>query len=306
MPPKIEDVDPENQCTTSIVSRSVPGSPPSVRSIPNAKNFPFLNVQEPYLLGSASHPRDCNRPVHEEACGELVSELAQLARRVDQMLTNMQGAADDANTNISPVLEACKLTLRTRIPLVLKQASLLIESYSTAESESAQLIGKLRASLALVRVAQYVETIDLGMHSMERESIDQKLQSLVMSDAFKVLAKELQTDLSFRVSPWLSSSLALDIPAGRMVRSAIGGSLPIFIEVEPVVEFRSDTLLNGQDVMGSFRTYSVVIEKFTYTACEFSTGAGVARVTVRLSPMKVIVGDTPNAMQLLGILEARA
>jgi hypothetical protein len=244
--------------------------------------------------------------VHGEACNKLATDLDRLLIRVDEMRIK----EESTNFYFSPALDAFRLSLRTRMPQVLEQASLLVQSVSSSENTSTHLIGRLRASFAIMRATQYVEVIETGIVAIGLDSIDSRLLSLMDSKEFKTLAIEMQEDISFRVSPWLVSSLAFDVPLGKMVRSSVGGPLPLTVEIEPVVEFSADSLLNGKSVMRSFRPCLLKIEKFSHTPCEFSAGtgtSGMARITVRLSPLESLeVDQLSRDVQVLVIREARA
>jgi hypothetical protein len=305
MSPKIEHTD-----SHSAAATFPPDSPTScsVQARPRKNVFQFLDLQQPLLLRSMSST--CSNSLHKKACDELATDLDRLAGRVGEMRAQIENTT---KANFSPVLDACRLSLRTRMPHVLKQASLLVEITASAENKSTHLIGRLRGSFALIRAAQYVEIIESGMNSIELESIDKQLLSLIESDAFKALANEIEGDLAFRVSPWLASSLAFDVPVGKMARTSVGGPLPLTVEVEPVVEFYSDSLLNGQDAMRSFRPCTLKIENFRHSPCEFSASdgtCGMARITVRLSPLESLEGDSVDNLgrdvQAMRIREARA
>jgi hypothetical protein len=293
MPPKTGEVDFDSESAAK-----------SVQARHSEHTFQCLDLPKPLLLRSVSGSSSSS--VHEEACDELATELDRLVARVDEMLAK----EESTKANFSPVLDACRLSLRTRMPQVLEQASLLVEIVSSAENESAHLIRKLRASFAITRAVQYMEIIESGIDAIGIDIIDEQLLSLIDSNAFKALAVEMQENISFRVSPWLASSLAFDVPAGKMACSSVGGPLPLTVEVEPVAEFYSDSLLNDKGATSSFRPCSVVIEKFSHSPCEYSAGSGtsgMARITVRVSPLESLEAEhLGSAVQVLDIREARA
>jgi hypothetical protein len=275
-------------------------SPSAVVSFP-----PDLDLKQRLIL-LRSRSSSSRSSVHEETCNDLATDLDRLIARVDEIRLK----EESMKANASPVLDACRLSLRTRMPQVLEQATLLVQSVSSSENKSTHLIGRLRASFAIMRATQYVEIIEAGIDAIGLDGIDARLLSLIDSKAFKTLAVEMQEELSFRVSPWLVSSLTFDVPSGKMVCSSVGGPLPLTVEVEPVVEFNADSLLNDKGVMRSFRPCSLKIEKFSHIPCEFSAGtgtSGMARITVRLSPLESLEADhLGRDVQVLGIREARA
>jgi hypothetical protein len=301
MPPSIGEVGLDSQSAAVTFPSN---SSKSDEARPPKPTLQCLDLPKPLLLRSVSSSSGSS--VHEEACNELATDLDRLVARVDEMLVK----EESTKANFSPVLDACRLSLRTRMPQVLEQASILVESVSSSENESAHLIGRVRASFAIMRAVQYVEIIESGIDAIGLDIIDGQLLSLIDSHAFKALAVEMQEDISFRVSPWLASSLAFDVPAGKMARSSVGGALPLTVEVEPVVEFYSDSLLNEKGATSSFRPCSLKIEKLSHTPCEFSAGAGtsgMARITIRLSPLESLEAEyLGQDVQVLGIREARA
>jgi hypothetical protein len=299
MPPKTDEAGLDSH---SAVITFPPDSAVQVRPPKHAS--PYLDLKQPLLLCSRSILSGSS--VHGEACSSLATDLDRLIIRVDEMRVKLESS----KVSFSPVLDACRLSLRTRMPQVLEQASLLVQSVSSSENKSNHLIGRLRASFAIMRATQYVEIIETGIDAIGLDSIDSRLLSLMDSKAFKALAVEMQDDISFRVSPWLVSSLAFDVPLGNMARSSVGGPLPLTVEMEPVVEFKADSLLHDKGVMRSFRPCMLKIEKFSHTPCEFSAGtgtSGMARITVRLSPLESLeVDHLGRDVQALGIREARA
>jgi hypothetical protein len=302
MPPRTDEVGLGSHSAAVTFSPDSPTTTP-VQARPPKPALQYLDLQQPLLLRSMSSSSGSS--VHDEAC-DVFTDLNRLAVRVDEMHVK----EESMKASFSPMLDACRLSLRTRMPQVLEQASLLVQSISSSENESTHLIDKLKASFAIMRATRYVEIIEAGIDAIGLDSIDARLLSLIDSNAFKALAVEMQEDPSFRVSPWLTSSLAFDVPMGKMARSSVGGSLPLTVEVEPVVEFYSDSLLNDEGVMRSFRPCSLKIENFSHSPCEFSAGAGtsgMARITVRLSPLESLEEEYLNRdVQVLSIREARA
>jgi hypothetical protein len=301
MPPKTGEAGLDSH---SAVVTFPPDSPTPVHARPLKHAFQYLDLEQPPLLRSRSSSSSSS--VHEEVCNDLATDLDRLIVRVDEMRVK----EESTKVYFSPVLDACRLSLRTRMPQVLEEATLLVQSVSSSENKSTHLIGRLRASFAIMRATQYVEIIEAGIDAIGLDGIDARLLSLIDSKAFKTLAVEMQENLSFRVSPWLVSSLAFDVPTGKMARSSVGGPLPLTVEVEPVAEFNADSLSNDKGVMRSFRPCSLKIEKFSHTPCEFSAGSGtsgMARITVRLSPLESLeADDLDRDVQVLGIREARA
>jgi len=256
-----------------------PASMCAKTSLPRKDSFQFLADLD------LEQPSFDDEQVDEDY-NAFTNSLKEVSQRFDSLLQ----MAENKTGDFSPVLDACHLSLRTRMPHVLEQTSQLIESIQESKEESIKMVAKMRSSLALVRAAQYLDIIDIAMEDPPRKRLDGQLANMLESSEMKELALEFQTKPSFRVSPWVTSLLAFEIPAGLPARRTLTTDvfLPISVEVEPVFEFRAEDLDGERNVLHSYRACSVEIEKFRHDAREFCAGAGtigVCTLKLRISPL---------------------
>lgn len=220
------------------------------------------------------------------------SALKKLSAQSDELLKTCEKEVSSS----SPVQAACLLALRTRMPYFLKQGSLLIQDMNdniqNQKDNSALFVQKLRSRFALVTAAQCLDTIQAAMTCPERKQLDEQLTKILSQSKEREQAL-MSNSLSLRVSHWVAPSLAFDLPAGKSVSRVLDGterkdSLPLEVEVEPVVTFPADALLHGNTEKRTLRFCRVEIESCKHTPREFSEGAGtigVAVVRVRVSPL---------------------
>jgi hypothetical protein len=271
-------------------------------SCPSPKSI-SLEHRSPSYLSLASSICSSISDVQEKE--HLTVSLAELKERVEIL-------EKETNPNGSLVHQACFRSLRTRMPIVLRKTQELIE---TASSES-QLVSNIRTSLALVRAVQYMERLQQAYD--EDSMINGQLQAVLDQLDIDNLPEEFrEKDLAFRVSPWVPSLLAFDLPVGKSARSEIkeGGKsqLPIAVEVEPVVEFRAYDTSSIQNACAASRACNITIEKVAHEQRRFRSGAGwigEAMIRVRVSPCdscpNIRVWGCDKDVPSLWIKEARA
>ena len=198
----------------------------------------------------------------------------------------------------SPVLQACALSLRTRLPLVLRQTELLIESANS--NQEVHIVGKMRSSLALVRATQYLDSIQEAMDPESNEGLDEQLLFVLGGLHTESLPHDVLENLSFRVSPWIATALCFDLPLGPSVtwqnlspnnNNNNHTQLPIRVTVEPVVEFRAHDMSSvGSARVAAARSCHVTIQSCAHEARAVWTGAGMigeAVVRVHIRPRRV-------------------
>jgi hypothetical protein len=236
---------------------------------------------------------------------QLTVSLAELKERVEIL-------EKETNPNGSLAHQACFRSLRTRIPIVLRKTQELIE---TASSDS-QLVSNIRTSLALVRAVQYLERLQ-QCHD-EESIINGQLQAVLdQLDIDSLPAEFREKDLAFRVSPWVPSLLAFDLPVGGSARAEIKegvkSQFPIVFEVEPVVEFRAYDTSSIQNARAATRVCNIRIEKVAHEQRRFCSGAGwigEAMIRLRVSPCtscaNIRVWGFDKDVPSLWIKEARA
>jgi hypothetical protein len=257
-------------------------------------------------------------PIYQTATHQMqVHDLSAALTELKAHYSNILSTVDASLSPSSPVLEACRLSLLTRAPLVVSQAENLIESLEHCTDVSSRLKDKLQASCTILRAAKYLDTIELAMKNPPRDCLDDKLLKMLQCEEAQLLRQEVGDGLQFRISPWLPSCLAFDLPVGKSVHQSFAGdrvSPPLNVEVEPVFEFHANDLINDRNVIGSFQACRVEVEKVRHKALDFTSGSGTVgecMICVRVSPlsrnsqMVPIWGEEPEVDQLV-IKEARA
>lgn len=269
------------------------------------ESIPYLDLPRPALLSFANF--DSSKVEDEHS--KLTSAMQVLSLRVDRLLS----FSEQADTSHSEALQACTLSLRTRMPLVLRQTEQLIERVGNETT----LVCKMRSTLALFRAVQYLDRIQEGMDPELNDGLDQQLRTVLAGLDLCSLPEAFKSDLSFRISPWVPSVLGFDLPLGESAHASLercGLQLPINVEVEPVVEFRADDCASVRYAHHAARACKVTIETCKHIVRDFGLGAGMigeATIRVRLSPLdcvnqKIQIWGRDKEVQSLHIKEARA
>lgn len=254
----------------------------------------FFGMQQAELVSEASH----DHHVYER----FAITQSNLKNRVESLLLRLneeQGQLVEGSS--SPTSNACRQSLSTTMPLILRKVALLVDSVNDDDAdESKRMVGRLRATFALVNCVQILDVVESAMSHPSRGRFDEVMSSVLerirntptIDDQFK-------SEAVFRVSHWVAPTLAFDIRAGEVASTSIeqssseGGnntadSLPLSIQVEPVITFTGEELIAGKKGSESFRRCGVVIEKCAHKEKIFSEGAGsigVVDLRVRVWPL---------------------
>lgn len=291
-----------------MASGSPQSSPTSTRVnlLPLNHSVPFLKLEQPMLAQE-------NVKTDIQSIEDFTSTVLCLRSRLDRLLDELEkGSSRDP---ASPLRQACLYSLRNRAELNIKQASVLVEGIDKSTNNEGRTVGKLRATFACVPAVQYLDTVELAMSC---SALDGQL-AMILDQLRKewMLSDPSTPTPCFRVSRWVAPVLAFDIPSGRSTTKSVTGdgvrSLPLSLEVEPVVTFTAADLMTGKCKFGSIPHCSVEIESCKHQAQSFSQGAGtlgLAIVRVRVLPLNAasrpvrIWGE--EEAEVLRIKEARA
>ena len=252
------------------------------------------------------------------------SQLGLLRDRSNGLIEATATTTANEGMTDSPVTHACHVSVRSRMMELLKQASGFISSMEEAavasDEDSSLKIHRLRCSIALLRAEQYLDLMERAMENPPRDELDAVLHEILESEKLEHVNDK---SFGFRISPWVSSFLAFDLPVGPLVRwNAPTDHRPLSLQVEPMLEFNSIDLLdkNRESILSQVKGCDVVIEKCQHKSRNFSAGAGTigeCHLQVRLTPMsdeqsgnssggsKPIWGQDPDP-PALSIREARA
>jgi hypothetical protein len=267
--------------------------------------FSFVELQQPSLLSEGGNVAEA----FETSLGFLSLRVKELTARTLEAVQSLENPDEDS----SPVLKACTMSLHSRVPLLLKQASLLIHQLKCQpqssssddndddESNKRIVIGRLRSNFALVRLVQYLDLIESAMQNPPRELLDVRLLEILKKASHPLVASSSAVAGEgarpfFRVSPWLAKTLAFDLPIGQtastrlLPSSADKKNLPLEVEVEPMFEIHAADIVAGKlENCLSFCSCSVVIESCKHKATPFSSGAGMIGeciIRVHLTPLQ--------------------
>lgn len=218
----------------------------------------------------------------DEEDGEFRPKLRLLRERTDGLVEATESFAWQS----SPVAQACRVSVRTRMREVLRQAAGFVSSLEACSDPPKSTIYRLRCSIALLRAEKYLNLIESGLKNPPRDELDRRLREVLESDALETVRNDLGQNFFFQISPWVSSFLAFDLPAGRMAETVVN-DLPLVVQVEPMLEFNSEDLLEQRDVLSQVKSCSVSILKCKHKSRSFSGGAGTigeCLLQVRLAP----------------------
>jgi hypothetical protein len=218
------------------------------------------------------------------------SELQNLTSKVHRLLSFDK--SDDAQ---SESLQACTLSLRTRLPMFLRRTEQLNEEQHNS--------CKRQTSLALLRATHYVDRIEEGMNIDSNESMDEQLRTVMAGLNAEALPDSVRNNLSFRLSSWVHG---YDLPVGATTRLTLerkGKQRPLLVEVEPIVEFRADDKTSVNYASRAAKACTVTIQKCKHVACNIGTGAGVigeGSMQIHVSPLgdKQSLDDNGKACSL--------
>jgi hypothetical protein len=206
---------------------------------------------------------------------ESLSELQTLTSKVRRLLSFEN--LDDAQ---SESLQACTLSLRTRLPLFMRRT----EQFGKGLPNPC----KRQTALALLRATRYVDRIEEGMTVDSNESIDEQLRTVLSGLDVEVLPDNVRNSLSFRLSSWVHG---FDLPVGATTRMTLdkkGKQRSLVVEVEPIVEFRADDRTSVDYASRAAKACVVTIIKCKHVSCNIGTGAGVigeGTMQIHVSPI---------------------
>jgi hypothetical protein len=220
------------------------------------------------------------------------SELQNLSTKVHRLLSFENLAAP------SETFQACALSLRTRVPVFLRR---------TEQFEPPSPCQK-RSALALLRASHYVDRIQEGMDVDSSKSLDKQLRTVLSGLDAELLPQSFRNSLSFRLSSWVHG---FDLPVGATARTDLDerwDQCPLVVEVEPVVEFRTDDATSVDYARRAAKACLVTIMKCRHIGCSIGSGAGTigeATIRVHVTPIDGSLVDSQGNSLSLQIKEAR-
>ena len=218
----------------------------------------------------------------------LVSHFNSSSLRASDMLRKLDGI-----TGTLPTLAACKSSLLTSFPMMLRQTSQLVDSLNKGDDKADHMVAEIQSKFALDCMDQYLENIEKSISLTEREALDYPLDRIVRS----LQPDEEEAPYSCSVSTGVTSRLVFDVgvglPAVTELEKGPKCPLPLIAHVEPIVELTGDDLLSGSISSSQVRPHTVEIESLSFCDQHFPTSSertGEARIQVRVSPGRQVQG----------------
>lgn len=192
----------------------------------------------------------------------------------------------------SESLQACTLSLRTRLPLLL----------NNTEHEQINPGSNTQSALALLRATQYVDRLEKGLCvESNNESLDEQLRIVLSGLDVPSLPESSRNNLSFRLSSWVHG---FDLPVGAVARTVLEAKdqdpqkRALIVEVEPIVEFRTGDMTSVDYARRAAKACTVTIKKCKHVSCSIGSGAGIigeGSIQIQISPL-----DTRNMLDSKG------
>lgn len=200
---------------------------------------------------------------------EPLSEFQTLTSKVHRLLSSEK--LDDYFQ--SETVQACSLSLRTRLPHFL----------SNTEHEQ-QSICKRQSALALLRATHYIDRIEQGLTVECTATLDEQLRTVLAGLDVQNFPESFRNNISFRLSPWVHG---FDLPVGAIARTLLdakGMQLPVVVEVEPIVEFRTGDVTSINYAASAAKACEVTIKSCRHVGCHVGSKAGiVGEGTIQIS-----------------------
>jgi hypothetical protein len=222
--------------------------------------------------------------------GDLASHFRASSLRASKLLLSLESLTQ---TDASPTLGACKASILTSFPLMLRQTSQLVDTLNEAHDGSDRMVSEIQSKFALESMDQYLDNIENSMSLNEKDALDQRLGAI--RDSLLCQAErsgESNEANSCSVSTGVTSSLVFDVGVGPVVTANVENSpnrsTPLRVKVEPIVELPAETLLQDRIICDSVRAHKIEIESCKYCTQHFPSNSertGEARIRLRLSPV---------------------
>jgi hypothetical protein len=219
---------------------------------------------------------------------EPLSEFQTLTSKVHRLLSFEK--LDDYGR--SETVQACSLSLRTRLPHLLN---------STEHKQPSAC--KQQSALALLRATQYINRIEQGLTIESTATLDEQLRTVLAGLDVQNFPESVRNNISFRLSPWVHG---FDLPVGTIARTVLdakGTQRPVVVEVEPIVEFRTGDVTSIDYATRAAKACEVTIKSCRHVGCSVENKAGIVgegmiRIYIRPLGSNNMVDQKGNALSL--------
>ncbi len=229
---------------------------------------------------------------------EPLSELQTLTSKVHRLLSFEK--LDDCTHCQSETVQACSLSLRTRLPYILSNTGTGFEPDRSNHCQQQQ------SALALLRATHYIDRIEQGLNDVKSSSsVDEQLRTVLAGLDVQNIPESVRNQISFRLSPWVHG---FDLPVGAIARLVLddtpGKKRPVVVvEVEPIVEFRTGDVTSIKYATSAAKACAVSILSCKHVGCNVGSKAGIVgegSIQIRIKPLgnKTMVDENGKALSL--------
>lgn len=219
---------------------------------------------------------------------EPLSEYQTLTSKVHRLLS-FEKLDDSVH---SETVQACSLSLRTRLPHLL----------NNTEHEQPSVC-KRQSALALLRATHYVDRIEQGLTIESTATLDEQLRTVLAGLDVQHFPESVRNNISFRLSPWVHG---FDLPVGAISRSVLdakGTQRSVVVEVEPIVEFRTGDATSISYATSAAKACEVTIKTCKHIECNVGSNAGIVgegtiQINIRPLDNNIMVDQKGNTLSL--------
>ena len=236
---------------------------------------------------------------------ELLSTLKCLFEKADRLCDKIASSPSSSAT-----LQACNLSARLSVSLLLDQVALLLEN-GAANNET------FNATV----VASSVGNTEYFLNTIERVAT-QPLNEVIEDQLQELLQNQDQDETRLHLSAW-SPDLAFEFRTGntdvRVLECYSSDTLPLSVYVDPTIYIREAEILNRNDAIKSHKGCQVKIDfvshkKVTNSASSAVIGEAIVRVQIsphrddnsRGTKKKLAIWGKDEDCAKMRVVEARA
>lgn len=237
--------------------------------------------------------------------------LQTLTSKVHRLLSFEK--LDDCSHCQSETVQACSLSLRTRLPYILSNTGTGSGTSSSTgtgfEAQDRSNNCQQQTALALLRATHYLDRIEQGLNDVKSSSsVDEQLRTVLAGLDVHNFPESVRNQISFRLSPWVHG---FDLPVGAIARLVLDDAqgkqqrpaVVVVVEVEPIVEFRTGDETSIKYATSAAKACAVSIVSCKHVGCNVGSKAGIVgegSIQIRIKPLggETLVDEQGKALSL--------
>ena len=235
--------------------------------------------------------------------------LQTLTSKVHRLLSFEK--LDDCSHCQSETVQACSLSLRTRLPYILSNTSTVTATATGTgtgfEAQDRSNNCQQQTALALLRATHYLDRIEQGLNDVKSSSsVDEQLRTVLAGLDVHNFSESVRNQISFRLSPWVHG---FDLPVGAIARLVLDDAQGkqqrpvVVVEVEPIVEFRTGDETSIKYATSAAKACAVSIVSCKHVGCNVGSKAGIVgegSIQIRIKPLggETMVDEQGKALSL--------